>query len=373
MSELFVQSGAVIALRLFDIAYSIDLQKAETLWAARFGSTASRSRLNTAPTKAVAFDVPPVLLTLEPVTLILGEVSFNASATARLYDFGVVAFSLRVSANNRSWSEFSTFANAVDRLIGPNVETEVWNELLEKIQRILTPAMTRPNQSLLQEDHLIAVVQQWSEPVKGQELPDLIDLVPLLSGEQRPLSEGARRDLLKQRFSYYEDDLVVLTWDRAFLYEPRSDSDVADILEVANAQLLELRYYDDLLDDELPRMYDLVERTRRATNLLAPRRFADLARKLYTLVAEVTELTEKADNVLQVTEDVYLARIYMAALELFRVRFVSAAVDRKLSIVRDTYTALYDEASGARGELLEIAVVLLIVIEIVVALIRHTG
>jgi len=372
MEELHVQSGAVIALRLFDIAYSIDLQKAELLWAERTGSSSSRSRLHTAPSKAVAFDVPPVLLTLDPVTVSVAGADVVAFATARLYDFGVVAFSLRLPANSLGWSEFSAFANALDRVIGPNVETEIWKSLLRKIEEAVAPAMTRPNSSILQEDHLIAVVQKWNEPVRAVDLFDRIDLVPLLSGEQRPLSEGAKRDLLRQRFSYYEDDLVVLTWDRAFLYEPRSESDVADILEVANAQLLELRYYDELLDDELPRMYDLVEQTRRATNLLAPRRFADLARKLYTLVAEVTELTEKADNVLQVTEDVYLARIYMAALELFRVPTVSAAVDRKISIVRDTYAALYDEASGARGELLEIAVVLLIIIEIVVALLHHT-
>ena len=243
---------------------------------------------------------------------------------------------------------------------------------MEKINDTLTPAFTRFNVSTLQEDHLITVVHQWSEPLKGAEVFDRVDLIPLLSGEKRPLSDGASRDLLKQRFSYYEDDLVVLTWDRAFLYEPRSDSDVADILEVANAQLLEMRYYDELLDDELPRMYDLVEQTQRTDNIFATRRFAQLARKLYTLVAEVTELTEKADNVLQVTEDVYLARIYMAALELFRVPTVSAAVDRKLSIVRDTYAALYAEASGSRGELLEVAIVVLIVIEIAIALLRHT-
>ena len=86
----------------------------------------------------------------------------------------------------------------------------------------------------------------------------------------RPLSDGARADLLRQRFSYYTDDLVVLTWDRAFIYEPRGDSDVADVLEIANAQLLEMRYYDELLDDELPRMYDLVEGTRAAWALSPP-------------------------------------------------------------------------------------------------------
>ncbi len=61
------------------------------------------------------------------------------------------------------------------------------------------------------------------------------DLVPLLSGERRPLSEGARADLLRKRFSYYTDDLAVLTWDRAFIYEPRGNYDVLDVIEVANA------------------------------------------------------------------------------------------------------------------------------------------
>ena len=50
---------------------------------------------------------------------------------------------------------------------------------------------------------------------------------------------------------------------------------------------------------------------------------------------------------------------------------MSAAVDRKLSIVKDTYAALYAEASGSRGELWEIAIVILIVIEIGIALIWH--
>ena len=45
-------------------------------------------------------------------------------------------------------------------------------------------------------------------------------------------------------------------------------------------------------------------------------------------------------------------------------------MDRKLSIIRDTYTALYDEATSARAEYLEATIVLLIVLEIVLAFIR---
>ena len=374
MPELHVQSGAVIALRLFDIAYSIDLKKVEHLWQSRNGGTAVRSSLLSAPTKSLKFDVPPVLLTLEPITVIIEGIALTCGVTARFYDFGVVSLAIKVPASNMKWSDFARYANSVDDEIGPMAGKGPWNQILEGLKNDLFSSMQRPSATLIQEDHLLAVVHKWNEKeVNGLSLPDRIDLVPLLSGESRILSEKTRKDLLKQRFSYYEDDLVVLTWDRTFIYEPRNDSDVSDIIEVANAQLLEFRYYDELLDDELPRMYELVKQARRASNLLASRRFADLARKLYTLVAEVTELTERAENVLQVTEDVYLARVYQAALDIFRVPTVSAAVDGKLSIIRDTYTALFEEASGARGELLELAVILLILIEIVIALARHVG
>ena len=183
----------------------------------------------------------------------------------------------------------------------------------------------------------------------------------------KPLSDAARADLLRHTFSYYTDDLAVLTWDHAFLYEPSGDTDVADVLEVANAQLLEMRYYDELLDRELPRMYDRVEEMRKRVRGLAVRRYADLARDLHGLVAEVTELTERADNALKVTEDVYLARIYAAALDLVRVRAWAGAVDRKLAIIRDTYQTLYVEAERGRAELLEAAIVALIVLEIILA------
>ena len=368
-ADLTVRAGAIVALRLFDIAYTIDLAKVEAIWAARSNASSRRGRLSTTPEKAVAFGVPPVAIELESVELDLGGTRVRVETSARFYDFGAVALAVRVPIADVRWRDFVSTAQSLDEAIGPAAAGAFWLSLLERVLEIVAPALVRPAVTALEEDYLLAIVEQFDAPLTAAELAERIDLVPLLSGERRALSDSARRDLLRQSFSYYVDDLVVLTWDRAFIYEPRGDSDVIDVLEVANAQLLELRYYDELLDDELPAMYDRVEAARATTSLLAARRFAELARKLYTLVAEVTELTEKVDNALQVTEDVYLARVYSAALELFRVPRLGAAVDRKLAIIRDTYTALYDEASDSRAELLEIAIIVLIMIEIALALI----
>jgi len=371
MSTVTVRTGEIVAMRLFDVAYAIDLGRAEALWASRAGAGASRGRLNTAAPKAVAFNVPPLELSLGESTIELGGGSARMVLGARLHDFGVVALSARVPVGDLDWAQFSDRFNALDQAIGPASDTALWTELLDRVRAVIASALERPGPSSLQEDYLLCVVHTLAQPLTGAQLRDSVDLAALLSGESRPLSEDASRDILRRSFSYYADDLVVLTWDRAFIYEPRGDSDVIDVIEIANAQLVEFRYYDELLDDELPLMYDRVEKARSATSLLASRRFAHLARRLYTMVAEVTELTEKVDNALQVTEDVYLARVYSAALDLFRVPNVSAAVDRKLAIIRDTYSALYEEASSRRAEVLEIAITLLIALEIGIVVFRH--
>ena len=366
-----VRSGAHIALRLFDVAYAIDLAQAEALWASHAGGSRWRSGLVATLPKALSFEVAPLQFPLGAVEVLVGDTACTCGATATVYDFGVIAFALRVEVGPVSWEDYTRGFHALDAAVGGDVaNAAVWSQLLDRVCSVIGEAFERPaRRGVLQEDYLYAVVHVLEEPLDAEQVMQCIDIPALLSGEARRLSDGERAELMQRAFSYYADDLVVLTWDRAFIYEPRRDPDVIGIIEVANAQLVQMRWYDELLDDELPTMYDLVEHSR--GGLLAPHRAARLARKLYTLVAEVTELTERVDNALQVTEDVYLARVYGSALELFRVPRLGAAVDRKLGIIRDTYTALYDEASSRRTELLEVAIVLLIVFEIVLALVRH--
>lgn len=377
MSSLpIVLSGHVTVLRLFDLAFGIDLVKAEALWTSQ-SRQGARSKLTRTPKKAVDFGEAPLSLTLPPVRVTLnepndfqGSLEIEATVIARLYAFGVVSLALQIQADNLPWDHYSARVNAVEEAIGPKTEAVIWSNVLDKLCEQLYDAFIRPNRSQLVEDYLVATVHRFAEPILAEALGRDIDLVPLLSGETSPLSDAAKADLLSRRFSYFTDDLVVLTWDRVFIYEPHHGTDVAEVLEVANAQFLQMRYYDVLLDAELPKMYLLVEEATRRRSL-GPRRFAVLARRLYTLVAEVTELTEKVDNALQVTEDVYLARIYTAALDLFRVKAVTNAVDRKLAIIRDTYSALYDEAASSRAGLMEAAVIVLIFLEVILALFHY--
>ena len=364
-SDVRVLRGDVTVLRIFDVAGGIDLVGVERVLSGR--GPVARIRLSRVEPKAIAFDDPPVVTDiLAPALDVLGQ-RVETQASARIHSFGVVSLSLVVTLpREMPWGEFERFAREAER---EAAALPFWRASLDSLLSALSPAVSGATAVRMEEDYAVVTVREL-QGVRATELTAAVDLVPLLTHDARPLSDAARRDVLRHAYSYYEDDLAVLTWDRALVVEPSPDDDLTDVLEVANAQLLELRYYDALLDDELPRIYGKAAAVRHNAWVLRGR-YSRAANQMRALVAEVVQITEKVDNAIKVTDDVYLARLYGAALELFRVRFWTDAIDRKLALIRDTYTALYDEAVATRAEWLEVAILLLIVLETVLAFTRH--
>ncbi|HEY9227285.1 MAG TPA: hypothetical protein VIP11_11595, partial [Gemmatimonadaceae bacterium] len=254
-----------------------------------------------------------------------------------------------------------------------DVQTLLTDELQKLIERV-GPAIERPGVAPVSEEYIVFRIDRMSADGKatvGERLNDE-RLVPLLLGERRPLSASVRKELVPHRFSYHDDDLAVLTWENALVVQPRyDDRDVEYVLEFANAQLLELRLFDYQLDGELPSLYDRVAAARARRRFRSSGRFRGVLADLQTRVADITETVERVENSLKVTDDVYLARIYAAALQLFREDAWRRGIERKLRILRETYAMLNSEAQVARAELLEIAIVVLIVAELVVGLLRH--
>jgi hypothetical protein len=367
--SLHVSDAAAIAYRLYDIGYEIDLDRASALFAPD-GATRERPARNEA--QALQIVNPPLFVSLGSESLTIEGAEWRADVSARLFDFGTCSLQLRIDApGTLPWERFTEFGNAVD---ASGVLAPVFARHADALRARVAPAVERPNLAPVVEDYVVFRITRLTDGDGASLGTDVLTddhIVPLLLRERRGLSPDARRELLPHRFSYYPDDLTILTWDNALVVEPRSDDrDVEYILEFANAQLLELRFYDAVLDAELPAMYDRIAAARGRISALPTWRYRPLLARLQTRVADVTETVERVDNALKVTDDVYLARIYAAALELFRGTTWRRGIERKLQIVRETYGMLNAEAQAARAELLEIAIIALIVIEIVVGLRR---
>jgi hypothetical protein len=364
--------GDAVVYRLFDVGYEISLDRVLELLATQ---APARVRPVRGEAQALQIPNPPITVILGTEAVVLGGERLPVEVSARIFDFGVISLRARVPAPAHStWLGFVDFGERLDAAdVVPSLLDGHLRSLVERIR----PCIERPAIAQQTEDYIVYRVARLTDadgaPVLPAALHDSL-VSPLLLNDRRTLSPEAMRELLPHRFSYTSEDLTILTWDNALIVDASLvDTDVQFILEFANAQLLELRFYDATLDAELPRMYDRIEAVRPGARTLAlfSRRYAPLLAELQRTVADSTELVERVENALKVTDDVYLARIYASALELFRGRTWRAGIDRKLAIIRETYSMLNDEQQSARSEALEVAIVLLIVLEILLAIFRH--
>src|SRR5262249_12648450 len=119
---------------------------------------------------------------------------------------------------------------------------------------------------------------------------------------------------------------------------------------------------------ELHRVYGYVDSAPRIFR--SP--FRALTRDVLRRFMELTEFTERVDNAIKSVGDVYLTRVYLAAINRFRVPEWRESVETKLRLVGRTYELLKGEVEVSRAQLLELTVVILILLEIIAALERHT-
>ncbi|MFO0752137.1 MAG: hypothetical protein U0411_02265 [Thermodesulfovibrionales bacterium] len=360
---VMIRSGRILIYRLYDIAYEIDLARVEE----KLKEAAKRLRIERRPfSKAFEFTNPPVVFQLtDRETVIAGE-ELRVTIYSRAYEYGVVSIILELPIADMEIARLEKLALALE---GAGEIDRECREQLAQVVSILGDSLAAPEISSFEEDYTVFLITSLSPAMDMNELLARCDIARLLLYEEEPLSARIREELMASRFSYHPNDGVVLNWDNALIVEPSGSMDIPDILEFANAQFLELRYYDHIVDRELYRIYESIS-AKGALSIWKIREYEALAAKVMRTVAELTDITEKIDNSLKVTEDVYYARIYMAALKIFRVQEWEGSIKRKLDLVARVYDMLYREIANKRTELLEAVIVLLIVVEIVLFVLR---
>ncbi len=208
---------------------------------------------------------------------------------------------------------------------------------------------------------MIIYIEDLAGGVKATEFLGAYDPSRLLLYESNELSHFTKKETLKHSFSYYPDDFIIVNIDNAFIIEPSGSLDMPDILEFANAQIVELRYYDHVIDKELKSIYAELSGSR--VSFFRLRKYEKLLKKITRTITDVTEVTEKVDNSLKVTEDIYYAKIYRTFMALLRSRDWETGIGDKLDIVMNAYKMLHDEISSKRAYAVELGIFILIIIE----------
>ena len=357
-TNITIKSSKILIYRLYDVANEIDLLKVED----KLKEAAKRLRIERRPfSKAFEFSNPPVGFRLRGIEKEIGGRRTRINVYSKAYDYGVVSIILEIPLADIDLPSFERLALSLED--SRDIDEECKRQL-HQVLLILGDSLAMPSVSAFEEDYMIFFIEAFDTEIDIDRFLDQYDISKLMLYEEKPLAGRIRNELIASRFSYYTNDCVVVNWDNALIVEPSGSMEIPDILEFANAQLIELRYYDRIMSKELEFIYDSIS-SKGALSIWKIKKYEQLAAKVMKTITELTDITEKIDNSLKVTEDVYYARIYMSALRLLRVKEWEGSIRRKLDIASNVYDMIYREIANKRTELLELMIVILIIIEIV--------
>ncbi len=346
--------GSVLVLIQFDVCEEIKLDKLRQIFGAR---TVEQPSFKHPAPGYVRYQRPPVLETIESLVLESGE---RLHGQIKYYDYGVLSVVFELP--------FSGQWDTLVRLAG----RWVWDvDFVRHAQRIVrhrleraAPALVKPYAEWLSEDYFIFHVSELAGNPAAEELCRAhgAEIAQIVRGETARLSDGERTEILQSRISYYPNDLAVIGWNAAFLYDSEAGAETAiQLLEYANSQLLEFRHYDELLTGELESVYDSLEK---GTGPLARWRLARAATKLHTVLLDVSELTEHADNAIKFLSDMFSARLYKLAAAKVGVPDYKDLVTQKVRTAEELYRFMVDQFNQSRAFILELTVVVILIIEL---------
>ena len=347
--------GSVLVLLQYDVCEAIRLDQLRKLISTR--KVEPPNPKHPAP-GYVRYQRPPVC---EPVETLVLESGERLRGEIKYYDYGVlsVVFELDFSGG---WEKLTGLASRW--VWDVDFAAQATGIVRDRLERA-GPTLVKPYNEWLSEDYLIFHIRE----VNGlSSVTDLIQqhgsrIAQVVRGDTGKLADSECNEVLQSRISYYANDLAVIGWNAAFIYDSTSGAETAiQLLEYANSQLLEFRHYDDLLTKELERVYILLDG---GTGIFARWRLARSATRLHTVLLDVTELTEHADNAIKFLSDMFSARLYKLAASKVGVPDYKDLVTQKVRTAEELYRFMVDQFNQSRAFFLEVTVVIILVIELV--------
>jgi len=359
-------AGEAVFLRVFDLGGTLNVPKARQI----LGDMAAVERVQSsrAAPEYVSF-AAPIPLNLSSLNLDVKDEEGNPIiVSARLYEVGALAVSLRIPVRGEKIMDLARYSNMQIFLKGqlvrrPRVSMSILEEIRPRLIAAFDEVFDVPIEAEPYTAFCLTEVPGGAELVLREQRGQI---AALLVNDPHPekLSASEIDDTLRNWTSYYRDDLVVADWDAGFVVEPGGQyEDVLYVFEVANLQLLALRKYDMYLDNTLERGYEEYERLSKGPPV-STGRAREMVRELSEVRMDLAKVTDEVANTAKFFGDWYIARVYLGLAAKLHIGDYHKVVEEKLATLNDLYQSVLSEIDRRQGLLLEITVIVLIAVEI---------
>lgn len=358
--EIKVKKGKILVYRVFDIGSEIDLDKVEALFQDK--KLKERFKLDRKHNMGLIISNSPVSVQLGTFPVKLVDKLVPSELVAKVWHFGTVSLCFQFPIEEgMSWTELVKTASWIEKDQEIEIFARAKAKEFQTDIRSAIPVLTDWN---MNEDYITYFIQEL-EGLNGPliSLLDKVDVPALILAESKEvLSDPLKKAILANASQYSKDDLVIVDWNSALVVEPNGSMDVPLVIEFALNQLLEMRFYDDLLDQRLNTVYNEVVGQKRG---LFSNKYSRLAEEASQIYLEISEIVENVENSFKTVGDFYLATIFRASSKRFRFDDWQKSINDKLNNLAEVSKLLHSEVNESRNQTLELIIIILIAIEVV--------
>jgi hypothetical protein len=359
--EIRVKKGKILVYRVFDIGSEIDLEKVEAFFEDK--KFKERFKLDRKHNMSLIISKSPVSIQLGTVDLKIMDSVLPCELVAKVWHFGTASLCFEIPIMpGCTWQELVQLASWIEKDQSIDEVSKVRVRDFQNDIRSAIPICS--NDFSIFEDYVTYFIQEF-DGLSGSmdKLYEQVDISALILAENKDeLSDRIKRNTLENTFQYFRDDLVVVDWNSALVVEPSGSMDVPLVIEFALNQLLEMRHYDDLLDERLNTLYNNVVRQKKG---LFSKQYARMAEEAGQMYLEISEIVENVENAFKAVGDFYLAQIFRASSKRFRFDDWVKSINDKLGNLAEISKLLHSEVNESRNQLMELTIILLIAIEVV--------
>jgi len=192
-----------------------------------------------------------------------------------------------------------------------------------------------------EEYSVFAVTNYQGDPEQFLKHRDVI--VSLLKSEILDLDPQEVQYTLGSKIKYSNNDMSIIDWDGAFLFDPKGDiEEDLKLLTLANLQLLRHRILDHQIDGRLARMAELVHNMPLSGTQLRGKDMAQRMKETMEIrMVSISEL-QRLERDIKLIGDWYSARFYELAAAKFKIDEWRRTIRSKLESLEDTYSLVVE-------------------------------
>ena len=162
-----------------------------------------------------------------------------------------------------------------------------------------------------------------------------------LKSEKLPLDEKEIEKTLEISIKYAQNDLTIIDWDGAFVFDPQNHFGSAlEMFEIANAQLLRYRILDNELEQRMKRVNQLLKEMDGKKLALKSREIKQVVRELIAIRSASVLEFESTERDIKLIGDWYSARLYDLIAKKFHFDEWRQRIHLKLDSIEDIYSMI---------------------------------